>query len=128
MVFDNKGRLTAKPVKDDKIKLIKIIGKTRLLKKTQLNLADGSNILVDKDDYKTGDSVLIELDSKKIKEHFKLGPGMLAYITSGNHIGQMGTIEKIEKNETYVKSKEGTFKTLKAYIFVIGKEKPSVEL
>jgi small subunit ribosomal protein S4e len=128
MVFDSKGRITAKSVKDDKLKLVKIIGKTRLAKKTQLNLADGRNVLVDKDEYKTGDSIVIDLESKKIKEHFKLGSGMLAYITSGNHISQMGTVEKIEKNDAYIKSKEGIFKTLKDYVFIIGKEKPAVEL
>lgn len=128
MVFDNKGRLTLKPIKDDKSKLLKITGKTKVKGKTQINFADGGNIFVDKDEYKVGDSVVIDIESKKIKEHFKLGHGMLAYVTAGNHINETGTIEKIEQKNAFIKSKEGTFKTLKDHIFVIGKDNPAVEL
>jgi len=128
VVFNKKGRLTLKPIRDDKLKLLKITGKTKVKGKIQINCADGRNILVDKDEYKVGDSIIFDLESKKIKEHFKLGNGMLAYVTAGNHISEIGIIERIEGNNAFIKSKEETFKTLKDYILVIGKDKPAIEL
>ena len=58
------------------IKICKINNKSTIGKnKTQLNLHDGKNIIVENGDYNTGDSLLLELPSLKILEHLKLEKG-----------------------------------------------------
>ena len=86
----NKKLQLLKTNKDESsIKVCKIIGKTTLKKGlVQLNLFDVRCILVKKDNYKVGESLLLELPSQKIKEHFKI-----------NDIPQF--MEKIRKKELY---------------------------
>jgi len=112
-----------------KIKVSKITGKSILKKgKVQLNLYDGKNILVKKDTYKVGDSILLSLPDNKINEHFKQEKGSYVFLTKGSHIGEQGTIEKIEKDMVKIKTKDHTFETPKSAIFVIGKGKSAVKL
>lgn len=77
-------RLAEIPEKESKLKILKIRDKT-ILKggKTQLNFYDGKNLIVGKDVYKVGDSVLLELPSMKILEHVKLEKGVKGLITRG---------------------------------------------
>ena len=65
-------------------KLCKIVNKTSIRGgKTQLNLHDGRNVLVEKDVYKTGDSLLLKLPSQEILDHLKLEKDSLALILKG---------------------------------------------
>jgi|TARA_Y100000310_G_scaffold159627_1_gene159237 small subunit ribosomal protein S4e len=107
------------------IKPSKIIGKTILKKKkVQLNLYDGKNILVDKDNYKVGDSLLLDLTKKKIKSHLKFEKDAVIYLTEGKYKGSIGKLEKIDEKLTKpmitIKTKDGSFETNKKYAFVIG--------
>lgn len=111
---------------EESIKPFKITDKTMIKKKVQLNLFDGKNITVDKDDYKVGDTIVIDMKDSKIKEHLKFEKGKLIYLTGGKHIGSLGTIEAISGRKIQYKTKEGTFETLKKYAFVIGKDKPVI--
>ncbi len=131
IAFNSKGKLTAVPIKEEesKIKLSKIKNKSLVKGKTQLNLSDGRNILVDKDDFKVGDSVVIELPSQKIKQSVKLEKGALIYLTGGKHTSDIGKVEDISSRKITFKSNTGeTYQTLKKYAFVVGKDKPLVSL
>ena len=131
IVFDSKGRLEGLPIdkSESKIKVIKIKGKTKVKGKSQINMSDGSNLLVDKDDYKVGDSLLLELPKKNIKEHIKFEKGATIYLVGGKHKGQIGKIEDIKENKISYKIDSGEIiETLKGYGFVIGKDKPSMSL
>lgn len=131
ILFDRKGKLAAIPIKDEeaKTKLCKIKGKSFVRKKIQINLHDSRNILLDKDDYKMGDSLMIEVTSQKIKEHLKLEPKSIIYLGGGRHVGEMGTIEDIKGNNITYKTPEGeVYQTLKKYAFVVGKTKPLITL
>ncbi|RLJ09292.1 MAG: 30S ribosomal protein S4e [Candidatus Aenigmatarchaeota archaeon] len=107
-------------------KLCKITGKTIVNGGvTQLNLHDGRNVLVEKDVYKVGDSVLIGLPDQKIIKHFKFEPGADALIVSGRNKGLKGKVKEIKKRKTMlergvvkidVKGKE--IETAKKYIIV----------
>jgi len=132
ITFDGKGKLTAVSIdaNEAKLKLCKIIGKT-LLKggKTQLNLSDSRNIIVEKDGYKVGDSVLIELPSQKISGQFKLEKGAAVLLVSGKHIAESGVVEKAGVNVVVYKNEKGEINTTsRKYAFVIGKEKPSIRI
>ena len=117
-------------------KICKIVNKTCVKKgKIQLNLHDGRNILVEKDVFKTGDSVLIELPSQKILDHAKLEEGSLALILKGENAGKICRVKGVIKRKSLIESSlvscevEGkNLEIRKDYVMVLGKEKPMVEL
>lgn len=114
--------------KESSLKLTRITGKKLIRGKTQLNCSDSRNMLVGKDEYKVGDSLLIDLPGQNIKQHLKLEKGSMIVLTGGKHMGEFGKLESIEGNNIMYNSSEGTFQTLKKYAFVIGKEKPVIKV
>lgn len=130
VLLNKKGKIIFIPIKDNEanIKPCKIIGKKIVKGKIQLNLFDGKNILVEKGDYQTRDSLLIELPSQKIKELLKFQKGNTIYLTAGKNTGETGVIEEIKGDRVLYKRDNMIFETLKDCVFVIGKEKPLIRL
>jgi len=132
VLLDKKGKISIIKIKQEerKIKLCKIVGKTIIKKeKIQLNLNDGKNIIIDKNNYNTGDTLVIEVPEQKIKEHLKFEKGVCVYLSGGNHKGESGIIEEIKDILIKVKPESGeVFETSKKFAFVIGKEKPIITL
>ena len=127
MVYDHNGFL--KLVKEtQKVEPVRIKNKTMKAGKTQLHLSDGRNITVEKDTYKVNDTVVLEIPSMKIINHLPLQEGMLAYLTGGSHVGDVGKIISIKDKIVQIKTEKETFETAKKSIFVIGKEKSVVTL
>lgn len=110
------------------VKPCRIIGKVKSGKKTQVNLYDGKNIIVDTDDYKVGDTLLIELPSLAVKGHFRLDKGSVLFLADGKHEGSTGTITAISKGKLQYKNDAGQFETLKKYAYIIGGEKAAITL
>lgn len=127
-VFNKKGRVDFKeiPEKEATQKIVRIINKTPKGKKFQLNLADGRNLLIEKADYKVNDSVLIELPSQKIIQHFPLEKGASIILIGGKHLGSIGHIESIEGDKLVFKTEKTMYETNKKYAFVVGKDKPAI--
>ncbi|OYT41303.1 MAG: 30S ribosomal protein S4e [Candidatus Altiarchaeales archaeon] len=131
-VLPGKKRHVIKKIneKESNIKPCKIIDK-RLVKKgrIQLNLHDGGNILVDDNKYKPGDTVILELPDRKIKDWIKFERGNVAMIVRGRHSGDTGKIDEIFPGSAIHKSLTtmGDLQTLTEYIFVIGRDKPMIE-
>ena len=110
-------------IKPCKIRNKKIIGKD----KVQINMDDGRNILLKKNDYKTGDSLIISVPKQEIKEHIPLEKGTIIILTGGKHIGAFGTIEIIEGEKImFTDDKNQTQQTEKRYAFGLGVKKPSL--
>jgi small subunit ribosomal protein S4e len=132
VVLDKKGKLDTIEIdeKDAKQKICQIMKKTVLKGgKIQLNLSDSRNIIATKDEYKTGDSLLIELPSQKIAGHFKLEKGAFVMLTAGKHIAETGIVEKAGSYVVIYKDEKGNMKTTsRKYAFVLGKEKPSIKI
>lgn len=117
----DKGKLSLIPInkKEAAVKPCKIIGKNKVKNKMQLNLYDGKNILVEKDTYKTGDTLIISLPKQEIKEHIKLEKGCRIYLIGGKHSGDTGRVEDIISNKiTYKRESGAVIETLKKYVFV----------
>jgi small subunit ribosomal protein S4e len=121
--------------KEAKEKLASVINKRVLKgKKVQLNLHDGKNVLVDKDSYKTGDSLLLELPSNKILDHMKMESGNFCLIIHGKNSGKLAKIKKIvvsrsrEPNKIVGESGGKEFEVMKAHVIVVGKTKPLVKV
>ncbi len=84
------------PEKETNMKIEKIRNKTILRKgKIQLNLHDGKTILTEKDNYRTGDSLLVELPSLKIVEHLPLEKGHVGIIAQGSGAGKLGKVKEL---------------------------------
>lgn len=125
------GKLEAIEIadKDAKFKLSKVTNKTKLKGgKTQINTLDAKNILVDKDEYKTSSSLLLELPGFKISKTFELEKGSFVILTGGRHIGSLGIIESVEGNSVIFKnnSNDEQYETLKEFVFVLGKGKSEI--
>lgn len=126
--LDNNGKFELVKINKEQAnyKLCKIINKTSLKGgKIQLNLVDGNNLIVDKDGYKIGDTIALDLNSKKIKKHIKFEEGSSVILTAGKHIGEIGKITKINvyggmrKTTVNFENENMSFETLKEYCYVI---------
>ena len=133
IILDKKGSIILIRISKDEssLKLCKIIGKRMIKGKVQLNLYDGKNMLVEKDSYKAGDVVLVELSKKNsgIKDHVKLAKDSLVFLTGGKHIGETGKVQDIAGSRIIYKTEKGdVVETLKKYAFPVGKDKPLIKI
>ena len=131
MVINKKGYLELIKIskEESSIKPCRIIKKTMVNGKLQLNLYDGKNIIVDKNNYKSGDTVMISLPDKKISRHLKLEAKSTILLLGGNHIGELGHVENIIGNRIVYKSQKGDLiETSKDYAFVVGEQKPQIKV
>ena len=115
-------------------KISKVVDKTTIRKgKLQLNLNDGKNILVDKTEYKTGDSLLLQIPKLKILEHVKLEKGKLGIVTKGVNAGKIGTVKSLVETKTRGQKAsvdfDGSVQEILVNRFVIvGDKKPLITL
>ena len=131
MVINKKGYLELIKIskEESSIKPCRIIKKTMVNGKLQLNLYDGKNIIADKNNYKSGDTVMISLPDKKISRHLKLEAKSTILLLGGNHIGELGHVENIIGNRIVYKSQKGELiETSKDYAFVVGEQKPQIKV
>jgi small subunit ribosomal protein S4e len=117
--------------KDSNIKPCRVIGKTVVKGgKIQLVLHDGGALLVDKNEYKTNDTVVIKLPERKMSEAIRFEKGNLALIYKGRHKGMSGKIKDIipatatRKSVTTLEDMQ----TLTEYSFIIGSDKPVIKI
>lgn len=83
--------------KESKEKITKVANR-RLLKgkKTQLNLYDGQNILSE-EKCKTHDSVLLDLEKRKVQKVLSLRKGASVIAIAGKHTGAKGKIDSLDE-------------------------------
>jgi small subunit ribosomal protein S4e len=107
--------------------------------KCQLTLHDGRNILLPEGakpaDYNTLDTLMISVPSQEITDSMKLESGAYAVVTQGRNVGMEGKVVAIEKrigthaSTVTVQNPDGErFQTALEYVFVIGKDKPKINL
>jgi small subunit ribosomal protein S4e len=95
---DEGGRLALTPVDADAAgsKLGKVVGKQTLSGgRTQLNLHDGANIVVE-EEYAVGDSVVVDNEDGSVVAHFPFEEGALVTAVRGSHAGQVGEVQSID--------------------------------
>ena len=131
VILDRNGNIKLTEINKDEIsfKPCKIIGKTLVRGKLQLNLYDGNNILADNNSYKVGDTLLLSLPQKRIIKHLRLDKKSTIFLIGGKHIGETGNVEDITGNKVVYKDQKGDLiETSKRYAFVIGDAKPLITI
>lgn len=131
MLLNEQNKLFLQSIdkKDSTHKISKITGK-KILKKgiTQLKTLDGRVILVKKDQFKTGDSVLLDIPKQEVKETLKFEKGATILLYKGKYAGTIATLSDIKDNVLTFKKDSKEFETRKKYAIVIGKDKPLIKI
>ena len=134
MLITDKGKLTLVPIDADEAawEICKIQDKTVVKGgKIQLNLSGGRNILLDKNDYKCGDSLKVAFEGQSILDHYALAAGNTVLIKEGAHSGSIKTVKEVEvvrgSAPNLVLFTDGT-QTIMDNCFVIGNEKAVITL
>ena len=130
----NKGKLTLVPISKDEAAwgIYKIKDKT-IVKggKFQLNLSGGRNIVIDKNDYKCGDSLKIAYEGQQILECYPFTAGAAVLIKDGAHAGQVRTVKEVQtirgSAPNVVVFADGT-ETIVDNCFIIGADKPAITM
>jgi len=111
----------------------------------QLNLHDGSNILVkvsdpknpQEDAYETLNTIKIALPEKQILEQIKVKENNFAIITGGKNVGKYGKIIEIESIKgkkrrnafVIIEDERGNrYQTILDFVFALGEAKPLISL
>jgi small subunit ribosomal protein S4e len=134
LLLDRRGKFRLMRISAEEAgwKLVRIENKTTVKGgKTQLNLHDGRNIVLNKNARNTGDTLKIEVPSQKIIAVYELREGMMVYLTGGMHIGQFATVQEIEVTRNpkpnLVRFTDG-FSTIMDYVFPVGEKTPEITL
>lgn len=147
-ILPSKKGLMLHPITKEEasFKLCRIENKTTVKNgHVQLNLHDGSNILVkvadpknpQEDVYETFDTVKINLPDRQILEHIKLKEKGFVIITGGKNIGKYGRVVTIEsvkgkkrRNALVVieDEKGNRYQTTLNFVFAIGEEQPLISV
>jgi small subunit ribosomal protein S4e len=101
IIFSDKGKYNVEEIseKESFEKISKIIGKKVLRgKKTQINLFDGRNYLVD-EKCNVNDSAKIDFKKNKVIKFIDLKEKSKVIVIGGKHSGKKGTIEKIDEDK-----------------------------
>jgi small subunit ribosomal protein S4e len=126
-VLDHKGRLRYRPIpaSDASWKVCRIEGKTTIKGgKTQLNLHDGRNVIVDDASaYSTNDALKLALPSQDILEHITFAEGTRCYLIGGVHVGTFADVrEYIVKRSSMANEVQfDEFGTTVDNVFAVGK-------
>lgn len=131
ILINTKNKIYAQEIddKEAKFKPCKLLGKTVLGKdKIQLRFSDGRTLLLKKNDYKTGDSIVLELPSQKVLHHLKLEKDAIILLCRGKHVGMVGHVDEFKGNTIYFTANKVKYETSKEYAFVIGHNKPIIKI
>lgn len=91
-IVHKKFSLVKISAKDAENKVIKIVGKKTLgIKKVQMNLDDGQNMIT-KEKFSVGDSIVLNTKEDKIEKILPLKEGANVEIITGKHAGEKGKL------------------------------------
>ena len=134
ILLNKRGKLIFREVSkaESNILLYKVIKKTRLKgNKLQLNFHNGFNLLVEKDNCRANDVLLIE--DNKVKDKISFEKGNTVYIIKGKNIGKTACIEEVYENPPLnkhitVSIEDRRINLPKNCVFLVGKTKPIITL
>lgn len=126
LTINTKKKLTLIEVSEKEAQQVpyRIENKTVLgAKKVQLNCLGGKNVLVEKNEHKVADTIIVE--NNKITQKIPFEKGALVFLYKGAHTGHLATVEDMDDKNVLLKSDDKqVFETRRHYCFVVGKQKP----
>jgi len=133
------GRFVLHPIKgvERGFKLCQIVGKSTVKGgKTQLNLHDGRNLLLedDREHYAVHDILKLNILDQEVEEHIKFKPGVRVIITGGRSQGTSGILLDLssetggKRTATVRTAANDDVRTLTDYVFAVGTEAPIISL
>lgn len=137
VLLDHRGRLTMNEVDqaEASVKLHRVVRKQIVGgKKVQLTFHDGKTIVGELNEFKPGDVAKLTLPDLKVLERLPFEVGATALITGGRNVSRVGKISEIKQiagtqpNIVTLKTDGEEFQAPEHYVFVVGKEKPSISL
>lgn len=131
IILNKNGKIGVIKIRKEEaaVKPCKIIGKKMIRGHIQLNLHDGKNITVDKDNYMVGDTVILKLPGQEISRHIRMDKKAAIFLIGGKHIGEIGNVDDILQNKViYRDQKNNLIETSKEYSFVVGEGNPLIRL
>ncbi|PWI49103.1 30S ribosomal protein S4e [Candidatus Heimdallarchaeota archaeon B3_Heim] len=143
--YQGKRLFTLHPITEEKAKLkILQVKKKNSLRGglTQFTFHDGRTLAVNPTEEPTipvqeispKDSILYNLETNEVVEHYPFAEGNIGLIAGGRHVGLKGKITEIEsqlgrKMRTItIQTEEGEIKTSDTHIFIVGIDKAMVAL
>jgi small subunit ribosomal protein S4e len=133
-VLVNETGLVFQEVSDSDNRLHRIEDKTTLKGgHAQLNLDSGENLVTD-EAYSTRGSLLLDLSSGAVQKELPLEEGKLAYITGGQHVGELATVQEVntvrgpQSNKVVLENDENEFETVVDFVYIVGDDDLEVEL
>ncbi|MHA2231751.1 MAG: hypothetical protein ACXAB4_04610, partial [Candidatus Hodarchaeales archaeon] len=142
--FAGKRHLSLVEIQDEASnwKLCKVTGKRIINKgRTQINFHDGRSIETAEDDegvfadISPGDTIKISLPEQELLEHLPLQTDVWGVIEDGSNVGKNGRLAELEKRVGKNRSiavleteNKAVVRTSLEYVFVIGKDKPIIEI
>ncbi len=124
------NRLALLPVSGKEATLIpcRVTSKTALKGgRIQLGFHNGRTLLVTKDSYQVGGTVLLTLENRE-DAYFPFAEGAPVFIAGGKHVGTIGTLSRINGQDVTVTTADGPLETKRGHLFVLGGEKPVVKV
>lgn len=138
LIYDTKGRFVVHRISKDEAayKLCKVrkleVGKGKV---PYIGTHDGRTIRYPDPDIKVNDTIMLDIETGKIKEFVKFDIGNLVTVTGGHNNGRVGVILNKEKHKgsfdiVHIEDAAGNrFATRATNVFVIGKgNKPLISL
>lgn len=128
-ILDHNGRLRYRTISPAEAswKVCRIESKSTIKGgKTQLNLHDGRNIVVDDaTEYSTGSSLKLSLPSQDILEHIKFYEGVRCYLIGGAHIGGFANMKSYDVKRSSMPNEVlfDDFGTIASNVFAVGAAK-----
>ncbi|MEJ6715728.1 MAG: 30S ribosomal protein S4e, partial [Euryarchaeota archaeon] len=125
-VLDHNGRLRYRQISaaEAEWKICRIESKSTIKGgKTQLNLNDGRNILVDDAaEYSSGSSLKLALPSQEILEHIKFSEGVRCYLIGGAHVGGFANMTSYDVKRSSMPNEVQfeEFGTVATNVFAVG--------
>lgn len=135
VLLDHRKRLVLKEIDqaESHVKLCRVTRKQTVRgKKVQLTLHDGKTIVGDLNEFKPGDVAKLSLPDLKVLERVPFEVGAVALVTGGSNVSRVGKIADIkliagtQPNIVTLKAEDGEFQAPEHYVFVVGREKPSI--
>ncbi len=143
--YRGKRRFKLHPISQDDAHLkMQRIKRKQTVKNSQIQLTfhDGRNFLMNPGEEQkfpitelaVKDSVMFNLEDKTLEDHYPFAEGNTALIMGGHNVGIVGKIQEIEtqsgrKTRTVtLETDKGEIKTTDQHLFVIGREKPVIEI